>query len=81
MERFFIDAAGAIRVDVWCAVAVSLLLSYLLSLIVLLNAFELHGWDLAGGFVVGVAGPAVLGVGLLRLFEPLKNRHIYARKR
>ncbi|MGD8832976.1 MAG: hypothetical protein PVF57_20385 [Pseudomonadales bacterium] len=79
MERFFVDRYGAVRVDVWCAALVALLVSYLLSVIVLLNALGLSGWDLAGGFVASLACPGVLGAGLFYLFQPLKDRHIYGR--
>jgi hypothetical protein len=81
MERLFIDRYGEIRVDIWCAVVVSLMLSYLSSAVVLLNLLGLQGWDLAGGFVLFLIAPGILGFGLFYLFQPLKDRHLYGKKR
>ena len=71
---FVDDRYGSTRLDMWLATVVSLLVSYLLSIIALLTALGLSGWDLAGGLVVAVAIPIVLGFGLFCLFQPLKNR-------
>jgi hypothetical protein len=45
VERWFVNRHGETRVDVWCAIVVSLMLSYLSSAIVLLNLLGLRGWD------------------------------------
>lgn len=75
MERYSIDES----INSLCAAIAALLLSYLLVIIVMLNALGLAGWDLAGGFVLCLSFPGVLGVGLFHLFRPLKHRHLYGR--
>jgi hypothetical protein len=60
--------------DIWSAMVVSLLLSYLISVIILLNSLHLEGWDAAGGLIVSVAFPIILGFGLYWLFQPAKDR-------
>jgi hypothetical protein len=74
MERVF-NSLGT-RLDLWAAAAVSLLLSYLTSVIGLVAALDLGGWDLAGGFVIAVAIPPLLGLCMVRLFQPFKSRHL-----
>jgi len=81
MKRFLVDEFGQARIDSLCAAIAALLVSYLSAIIVMLNAVGLTGWDLAGGFVLCMACPGVLGAGLYHLFQPLKNRHLYGRNR
>ena len=76
MERLLFDRIGAVRFDVWCAAIVSLLLCYLSSAVVLLSILGLQGWDLAGGFVLFLLTPGILGLGLFYLFQPLKDRQL-----
>ena len=75
MQFLFIDdRSGFARIDMWLAALVSLALCYLLSIIALLTALSLIGWDLTGGLVLAIALPIVLATGLFWLFQPLRNR-------
>ena len=75
MQFLFIDdRSGFARIDMWLAALVSLALCYLVSIIALLTALSLKGWDLTGGLVLAIALPIILATGLFWLFQPLRNR-------
>jgi hypothetical protein len=76
MQFLFIDdKSGFARIDMWLAALVSLTLCYLVSIIALLTALSLRGWDLTGALVCAIAIPVGMAFGLFWLFQPLRKRH------